>query len=217
MEKKRPPSPRKRKKAPPSEYHHGNLRAALIAAGLQLLARGRDEGLSLRAVARLAKVSHSAPYRHFADKTELLAGLAEEGYRRFAAAMESAAQAAGDPTSALMATGEAYVRFGLGHPELFHLMFDGRLALDATPGLHTASEGAYAVLVKYVSGLPHAAAMSPEQREAFAVSQWAYAHGLTLLILKRQLAHLPLGQMAPEKILSHLQRTLGPPAPAPSR
>jgi AcrR family transcriptional regulator len=209
MKKRR--NPRTKPKPPPaSDYHHGDLRAALIRAGLELLSQNQLGRLSLREVARRAKVSHSAPYRHFADKTELLAGLAEEGYHRFADAMAAGGAAAGDPYSAMAAIGEAYVNFGLANAELFHLMFDGRLTLSDYPGLLQASRRAYGVLVGAVQALPHVAAMDPAQREAFAVFQWAYAHGLTHLILKKQLGDLELGQIPPGKIFNHIQQTLTP-------
>src|SRR6185436_10216828 len=62
-------------------YQHGDLRHALIQAGLKLLGEGGLPALSLRAAAQLAGVSHAAPYRHFKDKDALVAAIAEEGFR----------------------------------------------------------------------------------------------------------------------------------------
>src|SRR5258708_1624307 len=64
----------------PKSYHHGDLRNALIQAGLELLAEGGAEALDLRKVARRAGVSHAAPYRHFADKQALIVAITEEGF-----------------------------------------------------------------------------------------------------------------------------------------
>src|SRR5215467_12607566 len=71
-------------------YHHGDLRAALIRAGLAILAEEGVQALTLRAAARRAGVSHNAPYRHFADKEALLAAIAEEGFIDLAARVEEA-------------------------------------------------------------------------------------------------------------------------------
>src|SRR5258708_15858992 len=64
----------------PKSYHHGDLRNALIQAGLELLSEGGAQELDLRKVARRAGVSHAAPYRHFADKQALIAAINEEGF-----------------------------------------------------------------------------------------------------------------------------------------
>src|SRR6516164_3531446 len=68
----------------PKPYHHGDLRHALIQAGLEMLSEGGAAALDLRKVARRAGVSHAAPYRHFADKQALVAAINEEGFRRLA-------------------------------------------------------------------------------------------------------------------------------------
>ena len=74
---------------PANTYQHGNLREALVQAGLKLLSEGGVEGLSLRAAAQLAGVSHAAPYRHFKDKDALVAAIAEQGFRLLTASMRA--------------------------------------------------------------------------------------------------------------------------------
>ena len=107
---------------PPEErsYHHGDLRRALVSSALEFLSVA---GLSLRAVARRAKVSAMAPYRHFADKEALLAAAAEHGFRQLTIRFSAAAAAAPDPGAALNALGVAYVVFACDEPSLFKLMF----------------------------------------------------------------------------------------------
>ena len=83
-------------------YHHGDLRSALVEAGLAILAESGDAGaLSLREAARRAGVSAMAPYRHFADKEALLAAIATVGFERLAAAQREAEQVAAAPAAAL--------------------------------------------------------------------------------------------------------------------
>ncbi len=105
-------------------YHHGNLRAELLDTAIaQLREVGADE-LSLRALAREIGVSQTAPYRHFADKGELLAAMATRGYRDLQAGLQRAEADAGESAAAqLTAVAHAYVDYAAGNPQLFKLMF----------------------------------------------------------------------------------------------
>jgi AcrR family transcriptional regulator len=104
-------------------YHHGNLRAVLLAEAERTL---RDQGidqLSLRDLARQAGVSHAAPRRHFADRQALLEALAEVGFRRLGDAVRAAIDAAGDDSEArLRAAATAYVGFATRDAALQELM-----------------------------------------------------------------------------------------------
>ena len=89
-----------------SNYHHGDLRQALIDGAIALIAEQDISSLSLREVARRVGVSHAAPYRHFADKEALLAAVAEEGFIRLTASMRQQQQMVfDDPLQRLQATG----------------------------------------------------------------------------------------------------------------
>jgi AcrR family transcriptional regulator len=102
----------------------GDMRRALIDAALACVAEVGLEGLTLRAVARRAGVTHQAPYRHFADRGALLAAVAEEGFRQlWAAAMEPVMAAGTDPEARLRALALSYVRFALAHPMSYRVMF----------------------------------------------------------------------------------------------
>src|SRR5271155_3479730 len=97
---------------PRRPYHHGDLKVALLAAAERILEQDGIQGLTLRAIARKAGVSHAAPNNHFGDLTGLLSELAALGYRRFGAAVEAATVAAGsDPASRMKSMGTAYVSF----------------------------------------------------------------------------------------------------------
>ncbi|HEY6032607.1 MAG TPA: TetR/AcrR family transcriptional regulator [Kofleriaceae bacterium] len=115
-------------------YHHGNLRAALVAAALKEIAKTGPDGFSLRGVARRAGVSAPAVYRHFADKDALLAAVAEECWDRIGAALLAAVRVPADQSGKMIdaapddalerfrATGIAYVTFAVEHPEHFRAM-----------------------------------------------------------------------------------------------
>jgi AcrR family transcriptional regulator len=105
-------------------YHHGNLRAELLDTAIEQLRETAVEDLSLRALARAIGVSQTAPYRHFADKNELLAAMATRGYRNLLDALRQAGAATGDcPQEQLIAFAHAYVDYAARNPQLFKLMF----------------------------------------------------------------------------------------------
>lgn len=161
------------KKAP---YHHGDLRAALLAAAEIELAERGVEGFSLRQVARRAGVSHAAPAHHFRDANGLLTALAVVGYRDFLRAQSTReAVAAADPRARLVASGLGYVDFALERPALFRLLFGSDRADYDDPDLAEASRGAYGHLVELV----HAAG---GRSVADEMAIWALAHGLADLL-----------------------------------
>src|SRR3954464_3656069 len=104
-------------------YHHGALREALLQAAERGLERDGLAGLTLRAVAREAGVSHAAPTHHFGDLTGLLSELAAVGFRMFNAAMAVANASETHPMMKGMASAKAYVAFAQAHPGMYGLMF----------------------------------------------------------------------------------------------
>src|SRR5215510_9562369 len=111
----------------PDAYQHGDLRRALIQAGLKLLGEGGVRQLSLRAAAELAGVSHAAPYRHFRDKDALVAAIAEQGFRLLTRRMREEIDAAGsaDLLVRLRASAWGYVSFAIENPGYFRTIFGG--------------------------------------------------------------------------------------------
>ena len=100
-----------------SKYHHGDLKNALIAAGIDILASEGVHALSLRAVAQRAGVSHAAPYAHYADKQALIAAISTAGYRRLYDSLRAVGERyAGDPLRQLVEGAWAYVQFALHDP-----------------------------------------------------------------------------------------------------
>jgi AcrR family transcriptional regulator len=108
-------------------YHHGRLRAALLAEAERTLSEDGAEALSLRDLARRAGVSHAAPRRHFADRQALLDALAEAGFTRLADEVRAAAENAGEDYPArLSAAAAAYLRFATRDAALMELMFTAK-------------------------------------------------------------------------------------------
>src|SRR5882757_167961 len=127
-------------------YHHGALRDALLEAAERVLERDGLQGLTLRAVAREAGVSHAAPTHHFGDLTGLVSELAAIGFRQFNAAMASACNSATTPPSRALARPKAYVAYAQAHPGMYGLMFRTERLDYSRPSLHEAAESSFAGL-----------------------------------------------------------------------
>lgn len=164
-------------------YHHGDLRAAVIAAGLRRLAAGDGGELGLRALARDVGVSATALYRHFPDKEALLDALADEGLRRLGALQTRAWTEAGGGAAGFRATGIAYVRFAHDEPALFRLSFTRQMPERRGEGQGDGGAVAYELLRAGVSeALPGVG-----DADTAALHAWALVHGLAMLILDRRI------------------------------
>lgn len=178
--------PREKQKAP---YHHGDLKNTLIDVALAHISRDGAGSLSLREVARDAGVSHSAAYRHFANKENLLVAIAEQGFRQLGETLGAAAQAhAGDPARALQATGVAYVEFAISHPEHLQVMFGGSIACPSDyPSLVAAGDETYAALTRTVAEGSKLGQLRSGDDAMIALTCWATVHGLSQLIAGGQI------------------------------
>jgi len=163
-------------------YHHGDLRAALIAAAVEGLEAG--EPFSLRAVARRAGVSPTAPYRHFADREALDSAVAVEGFKDLRADLEAALAVMGDPSppeDVITALGVAYVGFALRRPAVFRLMFGNEC--DEEDGERVqASERLHETLNQAIERLFPGA-----NNYNLSIALWSMAHGLAFLHLDGKL------------------------------
>ena len=161
-------------------YHHGDLRAALLAAAESELAERGIEGFSLRSVAKRAGVSHAAPAHHFGDADGLLTTLATDGFHRFLACQhQREAKAEPDPISQLVAAGLGYVDFALERPALFRLIFSSSRPKSEDPGLLAAGAASYGHLAEQVTTANGGA--------ADVAAAWAMAHGLADLVMSGKL------------------------------
>lgn len=165
-----------------SNYHHGDLRRAVLSAALEVVRSDGVGAISLRELARRAEVSHAAPAHHFKDKAGLLTVIAAEGFELLAAAL--AAVPAGT-THRLREMGVTYVEFALGHPAHFEVMFQPQLLHGDDPKLIAAKERASRVLRSGVDDLP-AARRGPDARRA-GLAAWSLAHGFATLQLSGSL------------------------------
>jgi AcrR family transcriptional regulator len=164
-------------------YHHGDLRAALLAAAEAELTEKGIEAFSLRSVAKRAGVSHAAPAHHFGDARGLLTALAVAGFHRFLATQHRR-EAVADPSprAQLVAAGLGYVDFALAYPALFRLIFSSDRPDFTDPALSAAGEAAYAHLADQVTAAGGGALETAAAR--------AMAHGLADLLVAGRLKTL---------------------------
>ncbi len=158
----------------PRPYHHGDLRAALLAAAEAELTEKGIEAFSLRAVAKRAGVSHAAPAHHFGDVTGLLTALAAEGFRAFLSSMTALTTCDAEPEIRLEAAGLGYIDFALARPALFRLIFSSKRPDFTDPALGAAADAAYGHLVALVAEL------GGTEPDVLAI--WSLVHGAADLL-----------------------------------
>ncbi len=168
----------------PKSYHHGNLRAALLDTAVQQLREQGTDELSLRALARAIGVSQTAPYRHFSDKSELLAAMATRGYRDLLAAAHRAGATEGeDPQQQLTAFAHAYVDYAAENPQLFKLMFGPAVQpAERYPELREASRETQQLVQEILKrGIDKGVFRQLEDLTYMANAGWSGIHGLATL------------------------------------
>jgi AcrR family transcriptional regulator len=155
-------------------YHHGDLRAVILAEAARLVAERGADGISLRELARSAGVSHAAPAHHFTDRRGLFTALAAEGFRLLAAALTEA-------RPQFIDAAKAYVRFALDHPGHYEVLYDKALSAAHAPVGAAAAAAAGAELDRGVGTLtdPHATA----DPAGAALAAWSLVHGFAQLWL----------------------------------
>jgi AcrR family transcriptional regulator len=183
-------------------YHHGNLKEALVRAALELIAQKGPAGFTFAEAARWAGVSPAAPYRHFRDRDELLASVAQRGFEQFAAALSRAwDDGRPHPFKAFERVGRAYLEFARAEPALYSAMFEAGIPLETNPELREAGERAFAVLRTATERL---VATLPSQNRPpvlmMALHIWALSHGIASLFGRGDAGRRAL-PMSPEELL----------------
>ena len=171
-------------------YHHGDLRRAIIEAALEILSETQSLEFSLRELARRAGVSHNAPYKHFADKRELLAAVSTAGFELLTKRMSDKIAGISNPRAQLFAMLRAYVHHGVENPALYRLMFGGYLSGpdNGRPAIERAAgEKTKALLAGVIidGGLGRAIPNTSRNERKIAgaiLACWSLVHGLTLLL-----------------------------------
>jgi AcrR family transcriptional regulator len=188
-------------------YHHGNIRESLLEAAIHLIAEVGPAGFNLREVARRAGVSHNAPYRHFRDKAQLMAAVADTGFRELNTAMLEGALTESTPVGKLKRSGYAYVAFALRRPEHFAVMFD-------LPD--SARAEVFAMLLEIIELCQHEGQLPEGGVEYRALMAWSLMHGIAKLAVAKRLPFrlqdeiLQFSISAIDASIAALQRPLDP-------
>ena len=218
------PAARRSRSTEDTPYHHGALRDALLRAAERVLERDGLAGLTLRAVAREAGVSHAAPTHHFGDLTGLLSELAAIGFRRFNEAMVAAGNTEAHPLMKALARAKAYVAYAQASPGMYSLMFRNERIDMTRPSLHEAATASFEGLASAI-GAGRNEKLTGEALEALSLEQaaaiaraWSLVHGFTTLLLDGRLQdilhRLPEGTDVDQLLDAMLRSTVvRPPAP----
>jgi AcrR family transcriptional regulator len=193
-----------------NSYHHGDLKNALIRAGIEILSKDGVQALSLRKVAKRAGVSHAAPYAHFADKQALIAAIAAEGYKKLYEKLSAAQDSQEDPLARLIAVAHAYVQFALDEPDHFKITFSGVVEAEHDyPEYVEQSKRCFGLVVAVVADCQASGISRSGDTQLAAVSIWAGIHGFVQLLLGNQLPGALLAQYSVSELFdSHLQQIL---------
>ncbi len=170
-------------------YHHGDLAAALVEAGLELTRSGGPDALTIREVTRRVGVTPNAAYRHFPDRQALLRAVATAIEARMAEGMEHVPAA---PRASLRAVGLGYISFALTEPGWFAVAFFG--AGDASPE-SVVDSPAYLALADALDMMVHIGDLDPSARPGATWSCWSTVHGFAELALRGPLRHLDRAEL----------------------
>ncbi|MCK9871112.1 TetR/AcrR family transcriptional regulator [Nocardiopsis dassonvillei] len=162
-------------------YHHGDLRAVLLANAERALAERGQAALSLREIAREAGVSHAAPGRHFRDKQALLDALALSGFERLTERLAAAAPEEGDARTRVLALARAYVGFAGEHAALLDLMYARKHDPDVSEQLYAAVERLLERVMRPIIDAQAAGEIAGGTPEAVTMTVSAAMHGLVAL------------------------------------
>ena len=183
-----------------ANYHHGDLRRSLIDISIDILKKHEVETLNLRKLAVLAGVSPGAPYHHFADRAQLVAAIANEGFELLEGRMRKAIAACANEASArLEVLGQAYVHFAITHPGYFRVMFRRETHNNASTEMRGAGKRTFQLLCDAITACQEDGSAPAGDPQPLVLHAWAAVHGLSTLLVDGDLKGIPIPtqQLAP--------------------
>jgi|TARA_B100000315_G_scaffold260180_1_gene319823 AcrR family transcriptional regulator len=173
-------------------YHHGDLRAAMLDVALATLEELGPQGLTMREVARRTGVSHAAPYRHFADRDQLIVAVVEQGFSLLEATMaEHRAAADDDPLSQFTAGGFAYFSFAFRYPAYYRVMFSGDLlSASGAESLQHTGTTAIRQIAADIEVCQRLGLLKPGDPMLQALALTSTMHGYVTLVIDNRVQYL---------------------------
>lgn len=171
-----------------STYHHGDLKNALIQAGIDIISEKGIQELSIRNAAKRIGVSHTAPYRHFKSKEELVVAIAVKGFDILENTIEKAvANLSKSDPSALIEGCRAYIQFAISHPNYYRIMF-GDIIKNKTdyPDFFKAYDISFQKLIHIIVNQVNHHKKDKIDLEITAIAVWSMLHGYCLLVLDNE-------------------------------
>ncbi len=180
-------------------YHHGDLRRALVAAAVELVAEAGVEAVSVREVARRAGVSPGAPFRHFPHRTALLTAVAEEAMDRLSISVRDALEAAaGEPAlRRFRAIGVAFLGWALANPAHFEVISTRAVIDYAASTIPERNAAIRAVMTSLLAEAQAAGALGRQDPETVLLNGRALVYGLARMHLDGQFPSWGLPQDEP--------------------
>lgn len=204
-----------------STYRHGDLRRALLEAGIELARAGGPEAVVLREATRRAGVAPNAAYRHFASREALLQAVRAAALSAVAAAMEAELATlprklppADFARASVRAVGTGYLRFALAETGLFRTAFAASdKLLQSTPEVSTAGPGGlnpFELLGAALDKLVEAGVMPAKRRPGAEFLAWSAVHGLAMLVVDGPLRNVlgPQMQQVGQRLLDMVEKGL---------
>jgi len=187
-------------------YHHGNLRRVLIDTALEIISEQGADDVSLRQIAKRAKVSHTAPYRHFKDKNAILAAVAKEGFDMMLRQTEERiAKSPADELEHFAICGLSYIDFALNYPSHYRVMFGSRYKNSCyTDKFTPESTPSFALLQDNIRICQEKGMLKKGDIREMTLAAWSIVHGFAMLRIDN---HLP-EQGMDEKKLKELRRAV---------
>lgn len=194
-------------------YHHGALNSALVEASIELAREGGPDRVILREAARVAGVSHSAAYRHFADREALLEEVSRHARSELAAEMRRRVARARAPRQRLRAVGTAYIDFALSEPGLFRTAFTSHPATAPAADRDAAAPrdgpDPFEILGEVLDQCQAAGLLDPHRRPGAEIAAWSAVHGLANLLLDGPLPKTVAGiEFAQRQVWELIERGL---------
>lgn len=168
----------KKKDTKPEKYHHGDLRNALIAAATQIITEESVQKLSVRYAAKKSGVSHTAPYRHFKNKEELLVAIAIEGFDTLSDKMEKAVKVSKTTEDQVFEIGRAYIEFALNNSDCYKIMFGDHIEnKTGNADFYKAYDRSFQHLISVIKNLRQNRLHTQLELEITVLAVWSLLHG----------------------------------------